>query len=579
MKFVGIDRRSFITVSASGAGILVLGGGLAMSRGTETSAYGTVPQNEAFPKLPIGMNLSGIADWEPGFPFRNLFLGARPWISKNQSLAGPHNTNVQAAFQYDEDGYPLQVPTAVPGQAEPQILFTYVPNSRPPGNYVLLYDGEGEIGGLFGAGRILSQKKGRVKLWMEQDGKEHAIVIKRSKLGNHVRNIRLVAEADESVDLLASPFLPEFLDFCRPFHCLRFMDWGATNNSIEEEWASRKRPTFYTQVGGKGDPDARYGPAPTAFQRMYSGGVAIETMIQLCNELKIDPWFCIPHRATDDYIAQYAKLVKERLDPSLKVYVEYSNEIWNWSFAQAGWMLESPLAGALVEAIGGSPWKDVAKTDGKDHPERIGALFRRTFAIWEREWSGADSKRLVRVCAVQAAWVDASRRTVKWCVDNGGTDVVSPAAYFGPDTETYDIWAAVGANLTADQVIADVRKGRDLAREGNSAAEIVGFAKSLGLGYVAYEGGQHIQPKGQAELPYNPALATAQYHPAMYDAYVDLMRLQRDMGCTLLCHFSSVGRQGTRWGSWGAKASYAEPDVKSPKMRALIAANTAKTTS
>ncbi len=210
---------------------------------------------------------------------------------------------------------------------------------------------------------------------------------------------------------------------------------------------------------------------------------------------------------------------------------------------------------------------------GEGHPERIGALFRRAFAIWEREWSGADRKRLVRVCAVQAAWVDASKRTVKWCVDNGGADVVSPAAYFGADDETYDRWAAAGANLTADQVIADLRKGRDFAREGNSAAEIVGYAKSLGLGYVAYEGGQHIQPKGQADLPYNPALAAAQYHPAMYDAYVDLLRLQRDMGCTLLCHFSSVGRQGTRWGSWGAKASYAEPDAKSSKMRALIDCN------
>ena len=57
-------------------------------------------------------------------------------------------------------------------------------------------------------------------------------------------------------------------------------------------------------------------------------------------------------------------------------------------------------------------------------PERIGALFRRTFAIWEREWAGADAKRLVRVGAVQAAWFDASQRTIRWCLENGGVDTV-----------------------------------------------------------------------------------------------------------------------------------------------------------
>lgn len=126
--------------------------------------------------------------------------------------------------------------------------------------------------------------------------------------------------------MAVSPFLPEFLDFCRPFHWLRFMSRGATNNSIEEEWATRKIATFYTQVGASGDPDAIYSPAPNAFERIYSGGVAIEIMIQISNELKINPWFCIPHRATDDYIVQFAKLVKARLDPSLKVYIEHSNE-------------------------------------------------------------------------------------------------------------------------------------------------------------------------------------------------------------------------------------------------------------
>lgn len=576
---MSIDRRTLLTTVAAGGGLLGVGSSRFLPPNGGLSAGSAIPRNSDFPKLPIGTNLAGIADWEPGFPFRNVFLGSRYWLTRNFDGTGPHSTDKQSSFQYDKDGYPLQVPVASPGNPKPQTVFTYLPNSPKPGVYILLHEGEGEFEGL-GSTKVLWSSPGRVKLRLSHhpDG-TLPIVINRSKLGNHIRNIRLVAEADEKVDLDASPFLPEFLDFCRPFHCLRFMDWGSTNNSLEETWESRKSRTFYTQVGASGDPEAKYGPAPTPFQYMYSGGVAIEYMIQLCNELQINPWFCIPHRATDDYIAQFAKFVKEQLDPKLKVYVEYSNEIWNWQFHQAGWMLRSPLAGALVEAKGGSPWKDASKIEGKDHPERIGALFRRAFRIWENEWTGADRSRLIRVCAVQAAWADASQRTVKWCVKNGGADVVSPAAYAGPGKEVYERWEAAGASLTPQQVVADVMAGRDMARSENSTATIVRYAAELGLKYVAYEGGQHIQPKGQAELPYIAALAEAQYHPAMYDLYVELLRLHRDIGCEMFCHFSSVGRQGTRWGSWGAKASYAEADDVSPKMRALVACNASRNAS
>lgn len=43
---------------------------------------------------------------------------------------------------------------------------------------------------------------------------------------------------------------------------------------------------------------------------------------------KKDIWINIPHAADDEYVTNLAKLIKDKLDPSLKVYVEYSNEVW-----------------------------------------------------------------------------------------------------------------------------------------------------------------------------------------------------------------------------------------------------------
>jgi hypothetical protein len=77
------------------------------------------------------------------------------------------------------------------------------------------------------------------------------------------------------------------------------MDWQNTNGNTEVEWWSRNRPTNASQ-------------ATTA-------GVALEHMIELSNILGASPWFCLSYAATDDYITQFATLVKATLRPDVKV--------------------------------------------------------------------------------------------------------------------------------------------------------------------------------------------------------------------------------------------------------------------
>lgn len=62
-------------------------------------------------------------------------------------------------------------------------------------------------------------------------------------------------------------------------------------------------------------------------------GAPIEDMIDIANRIGANAWFNIPHAADDDYIQKYAELVKKNLRPDLKVYVEYSNEVWHQGFA------------------------------------------------------------------------------------------------------------------------------------------------------------------------------------------------------------------------------------------------------
>jgi len=540
-------------------------------------------------KLPIGMNLASFNDYTPGFPFKNLMWGARQWETHNLDGSGPFDTEVADQFPLDADGYPLEVPYQPAGVAQPQTVFTIIPNVTGAGRYVVLYDGEGDITEAVSS-KLVSSSPGRVVLQLAcraNDGSYEAIAIKRSKKGNHVRNIRVLAEADEKADLQANPFREDFLDYCRQWHALRFMDWMATNDSLEKEWNNRKPPGFYTMIGLSGNALSRSGNRFSKFIERFSGGVPVEILIQLANMTQTDPWFCMPHRATPEYMTNFAKLVKAKLDPKLKVYVEYSNEVWNWQFAQAGWMLQSKVAGDAVVASGKRAWKNdvvpempyedgtVAKDGGDGHPERMAALDRRCFAAWESVFTGEDRARLVRVVGVQHSWEDTARRTAKWVVEHGGADALSPAGYFGPNEKTYKRWEAAGASLTPEQVLTDLNE----AFEEDSAEwtrVIAAIAKQYGLRFVVYEGGQHLQPKDQNEAPYLPALKAAQYSPEMYKIYRKNFALHQQLGCELFCAYNSIGHQGSRWGSWGHQEYYGQPRREIPKYGALLDVNTPK---
>ena len=62
-----------------------------------------------------------------------------------------------------------------------------------------------------------------------------------------------------------------------------------------------------------------------------------EYIIALCNQANMDAWINIPVSVDDDYIRQLAKLMKAGLKPSLNIYLEHSNEVWNFGFLQYAW--------------------------------------------------------------------------------------------------------------------------------------------------------------------------------------------------------------------------------------------------
>ena len=70
------------------------------------------------------------------------------------------------------------------------------------------------------------------------------------------------------------------------------MDWMRTNGSEIFKWSERPKMEDYTYTLKE---------------------TPLELMIDLCNRQKINPWFCMPHRADDDFVRNFAEMVRDRL--------------------------------------------------------------------------------------------------------------------------------------------------------------------------------------------------------------------------------------------------------------------------
>jgi hypothetical protein len=319
--------------------------------------------------LAIGMNLSTLSYWTRELPFVDVAKTSMPWVTQNDRTVpggkNPWNTDLLGSIPLDEDGYPLSLPVEVAGAEAPQITATLmcsaVEGRYPAGRYVCLYEGTGELVFSLDA-KEAARSPGRIELDVRPSGSGILMKIPRSVRGDHVRNIRVIMPGHEAT-YAQRPFNPLFLRRLEPFGVIRFMDWQRTNNSVFVHWDQRTKPSTYTQTGPR--------------------GVAIEHMVDLCNTLGADPWFCMPHAADTDCVRRFARLVKGSLRPERTVYLEYSNEVWNTMFAQHAW---------------------VAKNGDASLPfaRKYASSARQAFAVWQEEF-GADRGRIVRVASGQQA--------------------------------------------------------------------------------------------------------------------------------------------------------------------------------
>jgi hypothetical protein len=310
-----------------------------------------------------------------------------------------------------------------------------------------------------------------------------------------------------------NPWNAQFLGDLAPYHALRFMDWNLINetDNPQASWSTRKLPT------------ADQATSPVAF----------EWQIDLCNRTQKDYWINIPHSATTDYMKKLATLIHEQLDPKLRVYVEWSNEVWNGGFPARDYSLSQ---GEKLELSG----------DDKGFAYQVYQSVR-TFEAFDAVF-GADKSRLVHVISGQAA---------NWGVCELHVAALKDSV-INPNATKVDVYAVApyfsGASLSE-------LNNTGIPEAASWITDTYRCAKLANLKVIAYEGGQDsYAATGGAQQ-----CSAVQQQAGMrqtYSSFLDSM---------LSVNLTGPFMQYTHTGyCWGMKLKTGDTNAESPKYQGML---------
>jgi regulation of enolase protein 1 (concanavalin A-like superfamily) len=368
-----------------------------------------------------------------------------------------------------------------------------------------------------------------------------------SAIGSGITNLKLIRPGYDPNNY--PTFQPAYLQHLSQLSTLRLMDFTQTNNNTVAEWSDRITPDYARQSTTK--------------------GAAWEYAIQLANQLDKDLWINIPSRASDDYVAHLAALLRDNLEPDRVVYVEYSNEVWNGSFSA----YTDNMSAAAAEVASGN---SVLNADGETNTvywgwRRTAKRLKEISDIFGSAFGpGSINGRVRAVLAGQFGQPDTIKQGLEFIDRTYG----APSRYFyGVAQAPYFGFANLDDSrndLSVDEIINAMSGSID----GDTARyyRFNSYATRYGLANMVYEGGPDtFGPNNIA------AKQAASLDPRMSDLVVKYLNGWYSQGGGLFEWFQGGPTNwNTQFGTWGL--SNALDNLNSPKILGTVLEVTAPRT-
>ncbi len=536
------------------SGQSVSGAGAFISQNSSVSGSQSIPQSNG--RLWVGIN--GPYDFLSEHLPLNIMKNARQWIAEIGSGEGARPAG-QALLEtvLDADGYPTSIPPTLNGPRFETVLLSQqrVENgSELNGRYRFTFDGAGTYQILGGGVSNVTYSAGQAEFdyavpATPADG-TITVQVTATTTGNHMRNWKMFKTEHAALVAAGRLTRPNY-----PFNnvgCLRWMETMRINNDP------------YPRGAGQW-------PTPNSYSWDYRG-ISIEEICQAANETGVNPWINIHHAATDAYATHIATVARNNLNPALTLYVEFTNEIWNFGFTQDNY------AAAQAEAL----WGVDPETGDGYWLQWHGGRGAQIMDIFTSVFAGQTS-RLVRVLGVATGnpgWEALQLDAPLW-VGLGNApprlsyDALAVGGYWGAELQQDPaVCAALLTQLNISQAAAEAylrNRYLDPSTEGSALGELFGewdyfrgVCDTRGLDLLMHEGGTHfvLHSTYQNHPQLQPFINAYNYSADIVEFYRRALNRWDTVGDGGFNAFVTYGYPGSA-GSWGMLRYWGDDNPRS----------------
>ncbi|MGL1933497.1 MAG: hypothetical protein OCD01_00680, partial [Fibrobacterales bacterium] len=487
----------------------------------------------------IGMNTGGTIDWNGNKPFADVMKTARMYQAQDPATG---NTP-----EKDTHGWPM---------SDFQVL-VFDGQKQVHGTYAVRFEGVGELGSwgsVIGPHTHDPISNITSTTLTITDPEAETLIIAITNTQGGVKNLKMmrpVAPGSSESHRFDEDFSREYIELLAPYTTIRFMGWTNTNGSNDSLW----------------EQTVPWNNASQHVEHYYS---AWESIIKLANATQKDAWICVPHKVTDEYMHNLALLFRdgsasvEPLNTTSKLYVEYSNEVWNWG----GWFPQTQWVNDHAQNFG-HPLNFDGETDSSSLLYRYKAMRSVTMSTIFREVFG-DNRMMTQVRPVicwQKGWIDLLSRTLLF-VDRyyGGKDSRSDWAdlhtvnyyFFGGSSSAY--WSHTEDQLPTSETIWNNGEWNEVLFAENLFAEAA-WAHGFGLEFLAYEGDNHPHFTDDEEL-----YRSIHWDERMYEESYNHVQAFAQVGGSMFAFLALLNEGPVVWGAYNRETGL----EGSPQYRAVL---------